>query len=372
MIELGRRQTIGESAAELLETLRAKRAALQLASPELSIPATPCEFPPHNHGRIELWPTLGRLAIAGGVSPTFRLWCLLAQWSREAGGVPWVEWNKETYQRIGSILHITPRTVKRLGLSGGGGFWEIKQGRLWRFGAWQVYQFLKQAARDRGVAGWDEPNRRKVFIPIGKLASLESFHAACFHAWLCDRRNNEYQATWKVLLPLWKRTRKVLNDWMQLEGITRHENWGERPIGRQRGHNVFDVIADEVTGNPNLVVQKRGQLYLMWQRGNTYAGRLEKARRGAFKRLNVHSVAAPAGESGDTPEMASTPDSGVERWATDRLKANYKDADRFRMAKKLPDVSYVLSKQEVIADSKQVYSRRLWSCEVIGSQILPS
>jgi hypothetical protein len=304
---------------------------------------------------IQVWPTLARLAIASGEGPYFRLWALLSEYSRRDGGRGSFRLTDQSLNELAATLGVSARTMVRTINSGDGIYWSRGGGRLWQVSAVKLYEHLQDAASTAAIAGYDEPNRRKMFIPLENFSSLELFYATCLDAWLGDRRAGEHMAVWWVLTKLWGRNRACLNRWMDLAGIQRTENWGKRRIGSaDRRTGLFDVIQDPATGNPNMVVEAQGQLWLMYQRGNTYyaSKSVSRARRGAFKLLNASS-----GNS-----LGASSQTTAEQWQRHNLKANFKDVDaqtRYRKKQGLPDISYTLAAQEVIAD-RRVRGRKVW------------
>ncbi len=362
-------QSIADVAARVTHDVTEKSLAYRaaaLANPGETITTSPASDGDRIHGNptssvpssppllLELWPTMARLAIAGGAGPQFRLWCYLAQVSRETGGIEWLAWNKKVQQVCASVLGVTPATIRNLARSGVGGFWQIKGGVLWRFGAPRVYRNLSEWAREAGVSGWDEPNRRKVFIPLECLASLERFYAVSLHAWLCAFKDSQLSNIWRELTKLWKRSRQQLNKWLDMEGVQRIENFGVKCLGTEKRHGFFDVVEDSQSGNPQLIYESGGRLWLMFQRGNTYVGRLPRAAQGAYASLNAQRGTLLAGRSGDEPD-------GVQRWATNEARANFTSDEQYRRAKHIPEVSHVLKKQEVLTAGR-IRARRVWLC----------
>ena len=304
---------------------------------------------------VQIWPTLARLAIASGEGPYLRLWALLSEYSRRDGGRGSFRLNSESLNELACTLGITPSTLSTLVRKGDGIYWSRGGNRLWQVSAVKLYEHLQSAAKAAAIAGYDEPNRRKMLIPLECFSSLELFYATCLNAWLMDRKAGEFMVTWKVLTAWWGRNRACLNRWMDIAGIQRTENWGKRRIGTaDRRTGLFDVIQDPETGNPNMVVESQGQLWLMYQRGNTYYANqsVSRARRGAFKLLNASS-----GNS-----LGASPRPDAEQWQRDNLKANFHSVDahsRYQKKHGLPDISYTLAAEEVLVGPR-VRGRRVW------------
>ena len=329
------------------------------ASPDLPIEACPAITTPESASMpagVQVWPTLARLAIASGEGPYFRLWALLSEYSRRDGGRGSFRMTSESQCALATSLGITPSTLSTIVRKGDGIYWSRGGNRLWQVSAVKLYEHLQGTVQAAAIAGYDEPNRRKMLIPLECFSSLELFYATCLNAWLADRKAGEFMVTWKVLTSWWGRNRACLNRWMDLAGIQRTENWGKRRIGSaDRRTGLFDVIEDPVTGNPNMVVEAQGQLWLMYQRGNTYYANqsVSRANKGAAKLLNAHS--------GNQVVASKLQD--AERWDRDNLKANFASVDAQLQYKKkhkaLPDISYTRSAEQVLVGPR-VRGRTVW------------
>lgn len=304
---------------------------------------------------IQIWPTIARLAIASGEGPYFRLWALLSEYSRRDGGRGSFRLNSESLKGLACTLGITPSTLSTIVRKGDGIYWSRGGNRLWQVSAVKLYEHLQGAAQLAAIAGYDEPNRRKMLIPIESFSSLELFYATCLNAWLMDRKAGEFMVTWNVLAAWWGRNRACLNRWMKIAGIERTANEGNLWVanaGDQR--HFFDVIHDHPTGQPNCLFIKDGQIWRWYQRGNTYYANqsVSRARRGAFKLLNA--------SSGNSSGASTQPD--AEQWQRHNLKANFRAVDahsRYQKKHGLPDISYTLSAREVITHPR-IRGRQVW------------
>jgi len=305
---------------------------------------------------LELWPAMARLVIASGDAAAYRLYIYLWNLCKATGG--WVSLANVIHGEAGQNFGGTFNTRKRLVKRGAGRYWFESDDRLWLVGAQRLYPALQEFAESRGVAGYDEPNTRKMLIPAESIHSLKAFNAACLNAWISERKGSSYQVTWRVLCAQWGKSRRTLYDWIRLAGVKSTENYGRRWVGtHKRGApHVFDVVVDESSGNPQVITNQAGQLWAYFQRGNTYVGNAPYNSKGACKAINAHS----GNYTGDRPGDGA-PGACAEQWEGNRPKANFASIDALLKHKKkrreVADNAYV--RQPKRSNSQ----RALWSLD---------
>lgn len=218
--------------------------------------------------QIEVWPVMGRLAIALRETVIFRFWCLLLHLARkQAGG-----------RRINNVtlgiddLHIcdvfSARTMRRyldkaVSLGYVRGFVPLGD-NVWRVyftGQKRMAANLQVRAESAKIMNSDEWDRRKLFIGFAEFAQITKFSGAIFASWIAVAIDHERRATWEYLCKMWGVSRQAIEAWIAADGsIRRFENWAVTRVP----YMLFDESQwhgqyNDHTGNFHI------------QRGNTYA-----------------------------------------------------------------------------------------------------
>jgi hypothetical protein len=235
---------------------------------------------------LEVYPVMGRLAIALREKLEFRFWSLLLDLARKTGRrVNHVTVSLDDLSVLGiESVRTLNRYVDRASQLGyvrsaiylGGGYW-----RVYFTGQLAMNMKLRQRAESAGVMNSDEWDRRKVFIAAADFASIARFEGAVFAGWVSVAKGNQRRATWAVLQDMWGVTRPAMEHWIASVGtVKRFENWG-------------NVDAESIV---HLTTQAMGETHIQqgkykrsprtfFQRGNTWHTSPDFAARGLARQM---------------------------------------------------------------------------------------
>ena len=215
--------------------------------------------------RIEVWPVMGRLAIALRETLVFRFWCILLHLARKQSG------GRRINNVIISLDDLAicdvkhPRTLRRyldraLALGYVRGFMPLGDDtyQVWFTGQVRLAAALQSRASAAGIMNSDEWDRRKLFIAPADFAQITKFSGAIFASWLAVAIDHERRITWEYLSLLWGVTRQAVEAWLSADGsIYRIENWGITRAPYKLSDESH-VLHNDHTGEYH------------FQRGNTY------------------------------------------------------------------------------------------------------
>jgi hypothetical protein len=216
--------------------------------------------------RIEVWPVMGRLAIALRETVVFRFWCILLHLARiQSGGKP----INNVIVHLDDLLICDvehPRTMRRyldraMALGYVRGFIPLGDDRwqVWFTGQALLAASLESRASSKGIMNSDEWDRRKLFITPSDFAQITKFSGAIFASWLAVAIDHERRITWEYLSLMWGVSRQAVEAWIVADGsIYRIENWGIT-------HHPYIADFDD----PHILLNESTGEY-HFQRANTY------------------------------------------------------------------------------------------------------
>jgi hypothetical protein len=216
--------------------------------------------------RIEVWPVMGRLAIALRETVVFRFWCILLHLARQQSGG----------RRINNVIAclddlqicglISPRTLRRylvrakeLGYVRGFIALGDDTYRIYFTGQKRVAKQLQTRAESKKIMNAEEWDRRKLFITFSDFAQITKFSGSIFASWLGVAIDYERRVTWEYLRYMWTVSRQSMEAWIATQpDIYRIENWGITSIPYQKDGTSWHGLLNEESGEYHI------------QRGNTY------------------------------------------------------------------------------------------------------
>src|SRR5690348_10489705 len=176
---------------------------------------------PTSEQRIEVWPVMGRLAIALRETVVFRFWCLLLHLARQqAGGrrINNVIINVDDLAICGVKHRRTMRRyldkAKNLGYIRGAVALGDDQYRVYFTGQKRMAAQLERRANTEKIMNSDEWDRRKLFITLSDFARVTKFSGAIFASWLAVAINHERRVTWEYMCQMWTVTRQSIEAWI--------------------------------------------------------------------------------------------------------------------------------------------------------------
>ena len=218
---------------------------------------------------ISIWPTMSRLAIAGGLGPELRLWTVCRFINKQRGGRDFVT--------VGEIIDATGwtrQTVARLIDASMGIFFRSMVGngrgrRVWLLSQENVSRNVCSLAIAASLYDAREPERGRWQVTIDACNdSLGEFYAACFAGWIGTHKGFEYRITWDILQKAWSRSRTQLLEWIALGSVDKVNNRGVIQVSNDATEvDIYESLGLSV---PYRLMMHNENRYAVYYRGNTY------------------------------------------------------------------------------------------------------
>lgn len=277
-----------------------------VAEPETQQPAQPDQAEP----QVVFWLAGARKAIALKQTIYLALWLALHHINRHASGSGILSTGKHELEKIARLVGLSPDYIRTILKHGDGTWWQRLPGaRIRLFSQEKVNKHLTELATRSGITDPGEPDVH-CRMPLSTLkAGLVTFQGSVFSAWLAERGPNGFMATWDALARLWGHSRAQLEDWIKATGIIKQHNAGYKRYP-QLSPDKLGTLEEELRQNPDdagfshsgiwLEVHE-GQVYLGFQRGNTYysASPPRRTRTAGKARKVNQAIRECAGDYGD-------------------------------------------------------------------------
>ncbi|MBN1137683.1 MAG: hypothetical protein JXM73_13940 [Anaerolineae bacterium] len=260
--------------------------------------------------QVIFWLASARKAIALKQTIYLILWLALQHINRQAGGSGILPTGKRGLEKIARLVGLSPDRTRVILKAGDGIWWERLPGaRVRIFSQKKIAGMLSKRAAEAGTADPLEPDVH-CEAPLATLRlGLSEFQGFMLGAWLAERGPNGFMVIWEVFGKLWGHSRPQMQDWIDVVGILKQHNAGYKPFPLLSHGDDLDANEADLRQDPQDIgfkhsgfwlEEREGQVYLGFQRGNTYYGTQPRRTRIAGKARKVNeAIRKCAGDIGD-------------------------------------------------------------------------